>query len=125
MNKKDFQKKFPDIKLQQLSTEFVFSRDKVEYTVLKLVEGLNTGLVYYKYDSKTIKVFTSDAFQTRLERMKRGDSVFHLGFYGTIVCEKPFLGTTVSEKPFLICGSLYIRVAFNNQIDAYNCDFFM
>lgn len=53
MNKKDFKKKFPDVKLQQLVTEYVFSRAKVEETVLKLVKGLDTGLVYYEYDAKT------------------------------------------------------------------------
>lgn len=65
MNKKDFKKKFPDVKLQQLVTEYVFSRAKVEETVLKLVKGLDTGLVYYEYDAKTIKVFTSDTFKCR------------------------------------------------------------
>jgi hypothetical protein len=117
MNKENFRKKFPDIKLQQLTTAFVFSRAKVEETVLKLVEGLDTGLLYYEYDSKTIKVFTSDTFQTRLESMKQGDSVVlpNLGFKGTVM----------SEKPFLICGSLCIRVDFDGDVDAYDCGLFM
>ena len=117
MNKKDFKKKFPDVKLQQHVTEYVFSRTKVEATVLKLVEGLGTGLVYYEYNSKTIKVFTSDIFKCRLESMKKGDTVLHQ--------HRGIVGTVLSEEPFPMCGSLCIRVDFDGSIDAYNCEYFM
>lgn len=117
MNKKDFKKKFPDVKLQQLTTEYVFSRAKVEDTVLKMIKGLDTGLVYYEYDSKTIKVFTSDTFKLRLEGLKKGDRVLHQ--------HRGIIGTVVSEEPFPICGSLCIRVDFDGKIDAYDCAFFM
>lgn len=117
MNKNIFKKKFPDVKLQQLTTEYVFSRAKVEETVLKLVKGLDTGLVYYQYDSKTIKVFTSDIFKRRLEGMKQGDNVLHQ--------HRGIIGTVVSNAPFPMCGSLCIRVVFDGEIDVYDCEFFM
>lgn len=117
MNKSNLKKKFPDVKLQKLTTEYVFSRAKVEETVLKLVKGLDTGLVYYEYDSKTIKVFTSDVFKRRLERMKKGDAVLHQ--------HRGIVGTVLSEEPFPMCGSLCIRVDFDGSIDAYDCEFFM
>jgi hypothetical protein len=117
MNKKDFQKKFPDVMLQQLTTAFVFSRAKVEETVLKLIKGLDTGLVYYEYDSKTIKVFTSDTFKNCLDGLKKGDQVLNQN--------TGIVGTVISEVPFLISGSLCIRVDFDGNVDAYNCDFFM
>lgn len=105
------------MKLQKLTTEYIFSRAKVEETVLKLVKGLDTGLVYYEYDSKTIKVFTSDVFKRRLERMKKGDAVLHQ--------HRGIVGTVLSEEPFPMCGSLCIRVDFDGSIDAYDCEFFM
>lgn len=117
MDKKDFKKKFPDVKLQQLVTEFVFSRAKVEETVLKLVKGLDTGLVYYEYDGRTIKVFTSDTFKFRLGCMKKGDTVLHQ--------HRGIIGTVISDEPFIICGSLCIRVEFDGKEDAYDCEFFM
>lgn len=117
MNKNDFKKKFPDVKLQQLTTEYVFSRAKVEETVLKLVQGLDTGLVYYEYVGRVIKVFTSDIFKHRLESMKKGDNVLHP--------RRGVIGTVVSDEPFIICGALCLRVDFEGETDAYDCDFFM
>lgn len=117
MKKTDFKKKFPDVKLQQLTTEYVFSRAKVEETVLKLVKGLDTGMVFYEYDSKTIKVFTSDRFKQNLESMKKGDTVLHQ--------HRGIIGTVLSEEPFPMCGSLCIRVDFDGSTDAYDCEFFM
>ena len=117
MNKSNFKKKFPDVKLQQLTTVYVLSRAKVEETVLKLVKGLETGLVYYEYANKTIKVFTSDVFKLRLDRMKKGDTVLHP--------RRGLVGTVLSEEPFPMCGSLCIRVDFDGSTDAYDCEFFM
>jgi hypothetical protein len=117
MNKKHFQKKFPDIKIHKHPTTYVVGPAKVKETVLKLVKGLNTGLVYYEYDGNTIKVFTSDTFKTRLESMKKGDRVLDQN--------RGIVGTVISEEPFPICGSLCIRVDFDGKADAYNCDFFM
>lgn len=117
MKKTDFKKKFPDVKLQQLTTEYVFGRHKVEETVLKLIKGLDTGMIYYEYDCKTIKIFTSDIFKHNLEAMKKGDTVVHPLF--------DIVGTVLSDEPFPMCGSLCIRVEFDSKVDAYDCEFFM
>ena len=117
MNKSNFKKKFPDVKLQQLTTKYVFSKAQVEETVLKVVKGLDTGMAYYEYDSKTIKIFTRDKFKQNLESMKKGDTVLHQ--------RRGIIGTVLSEEPFPVCGSLCIRVDFDGSIDTYDCAFFM
>lgn len=49
MNEKDFQKKFPDVKLQELETKVVLSRAQVQECVIGLIRLLDTGLLYYDY----------------------------------------------------------------------------
>ena len=56
VTKTTFKKKFPDVKVQKLQTSVVFSRQKVEETVLKMCDSLDTGLLYYNYSNRWITV---------------------------------------------------------------------
>ena len=65
VTKTTFKKKFPDVKVQKLQTEVVFSRKHVEDTVLQMCGMMGLGLLYYSYSNKWITVYTS-------EKMKKG-----------------------------------------------------
>jgi hypothetical protein len=117
MDKETFKKKFQDVRIQELTPAKVLHRAKAEEIVSGMVKSLNTGLVYYEYDCETIKIFTSDAFRIKAEKMKKGDRVFHP--------HKGIEGTIISEEAFLLRGYMCIRVDFGGRTDAYDCLFFM
>ena len=54
VTKTTFKKKFPDVKVQKLQTEVVFSRKHVEDTVLRMCGMMGVGLLYYSYSNKWI-----------------------------------------------------------------------
>ena len=60
VTKTTFKKKFPDVKVQKLQTEVVFSRKHVEDTVLQMCGMMGLGLLYYSYSNKCITVYTSE-----------------------------------------------------------------
>lgn len=115
VTKTTFKKKFPDVKVQKLQTEVVFSRKRVEDTVLQMCEMMGVELLYYSYSNKWITVYTSEKMKKALDSMKPGSEVFHehYGVYGKVM----------SDKPFVICGELCIRVDFGGMPDsgAYSC----
>lgn len=52
VTKTTFKKKFPDVKVQKLQTEVVFSRKHVEDAVLQMCGMMGLGLLYYSYSNK-------------------------------------------------------------------------
>ena len=86
VTKTTFKKKFPDVKVQKLQTSVVFSRQKVEETVLKMCDSLGVGLLYYNYSNRWITVYTSEKMKTALDSMKPGSEVFHER-YGFRLCQ--------------------------------------
>ena len=56
VTKTTFKKKFPDVKVQKLQTEVVFSRKHVEDTILQMCGMMGLGLLYYSYSNKWITV---------------------------------------------------------------------
>ena len=104
MNKSTFKKQFPDVCLQDITLEKVLSRKDKEEIVLKLVTGLNTGLIYYQDEGRALKVFTSYRLKHAIDRMAKGSEVLDEN--------KGLVGTVISEHPF-ICGcEMCIRVDF-------------
>lgn len=117
MNKKYFQKKFPDVKLQELETKVVLSRAQVQECVIGLIRSLDTGLLYYDYSSRTIRVFTSDKIKAEIDKMIPGSHVTHP--------HSGKVGTIISGEPFIICGQMCVTVDFDGNKDAYDCEFFV
>ena len=117
MNKKVFQKKFPDVKLQELETKVVLSRAQVQECVVGLIRSLDTGLLYYDYSGRTIRVFTSDKIKEEIDKMIPGYQVIHPHTKKT--------GTIISDEPFIICGQMCVTVDFDGKKDAYDCEFFV
>ena len=119
VTKTTFKKKFPDVKVQKLQTEVVFSRKHVEDAVLQMCGMMGLGLLYYSYSNKWITVYTSDKMKKALDSMKPGTEVFHehYGVYGKVI----------SEEPFIICGELCIRVDFGGMLESgvYSCTCFL
>mgnify|MGYP000972694201 FL=1 len=70
MNKSTFKKQFPDVCVQDITLEKVLSRKDKEEIVLKLVTGLNTGLIYYQDEGRALKVFTSYRLKHAIDRIK-------------------------------------------------------
>lgn len=115
VTKNTFKKQFPDVTVQKLQTAVVFSRQKVEDTVLQMCDSLGLGLLYYQYSNKWITIYTSDKMKKALDQMISGAEVYykHNDAYGKVV----------SEKPFVICGELCILVDFGGSPSsgAYSC----
>ena len=107
VTKTTFKKKFPDVKVQKLQTEVVFSRKHVEDTVLQMCGMMGLGLLYYSYSNKWITVYTSDKMKKALDSMKPGTEVFHehYGVYGKVISEE--LKKEISRQ----------RTAFINAMD--------
>ncbi|WP_148477738.1 hypothetical protein [Parabacteroides johnsonii] len=92
------------------------SRKDKEEIVLKLVTGLNTGLIYYQDEGRALKVFTSYRLKHAIDRMVKGSEVLDEN--------KGLVGTVISEHPF-ICGcEMCIRVDFGESSDVYACSYF-
>lgn len=117
MNKRNFKKKFPDVKVQLLKTSGALNSVEVQQKVEYLVSSLNTGLLFYEYDGDVIKIFTSDICKKRQESMCKGCQVLddNLGLIGTIV----------STVPFLRYGRPCIKVNFGGDVATYSCEYFM
>lgn len=117
MTKKDFQKKIPDVRVQPMKTSVVLSRADIEQCVLGLVKALDTGLLYYWYDGRIVKIFTSDKMKIELDKMIPGYEVLNQNT-GKIGC-------VVSEKPYVMSCQMCVTVDFDGNKEAYDCDFFI
>lgn len=71
VTKTTFKKKFPDVKVQKLQTEVVFSRKHVEDTILQMCGMMGLGLLYYSYSNKWITVYTSEKMKKALDSILR------------------------------------------------------
>ena len=117
MEKNYFKKKFPDVELQELTTKVVLGRTQVQECVIGLIKSLDTGLLYYDYSNRTIRVFTSDKMKSEIEKMTSGSQVTHP--------HSGKVGTIISDEPFLICGQMCVTVDFDGNKDSYDCEFFV
>lgn len=117
MTKKDFQKKFPDVRVQTIETSVVLSRADIEQRVLGLVKALDTGLLYYWYDGRIVKIFTSDRMKIELDKMIPG--------YEVLNQNTGKIGRIVSEKPYIMGCQMCVTVDFDGDKEAYNCEFFI
>lgn len=115
VTKATFKKQFPDIAIQKLKTSVVFSRQKVEDTVLQMCDSLGVGLLYYRYSNRWITVYSSKKMKDSLDQMVLGADVYHTQY--------KVYGKVTSEKPFVICGELCILVDFGDtpSSGAYSC----
>ena len=115
---KKFIGKFPDVKMQQLETYHVESRASVEKIVEGFMKSFNSGLIYYDYSSKIIRIFTSDIMLDHLSKMVKGATVIdpNTGKEGTIISD---------------CWNIYhscapsVTVDFNGSKEAYYCEYFI
>ena len=116
MKKQDFKKSFPDVCVQEIIFEKVISRREIEDKVIKLVNGLQTGLLGYESSGKKLKVFTSYQFKDKLDKMIKGEQVLdeNTGLVGTIM----------SEEPFVCSAEMCVRVSFGETSDVYACTYF-
>lgn len=116
MKKQDFKKNYPDVCVQDITFKSVISRREIENTVIKLVDGLQTGLLGYESCGKKLKVFTSYQFKDRLEQMVKGEQVLdeNTGLVGTIT----------SEEPYVCSAEMCVRVSFGESSDVYACTYF-
>lgn len=116
MNKSTFKKQFPDVSVQEITLEKVLSRKDKEEIVLKLVAGLNTGLITYQDGGRSLTVFTSYGLKHAIDGMTKGSRVLDEN--------RGLVGTVISESPF-ICGcEMCIRVDFGESSDVYACSYF-
>ena len=116
MKRQDFKKSYPDVCVQEITFKTVISRREIEDKVIKLVDGLQTGLLGYESSGKKLKVFTSFRFKDRLDKMIKGEQALdeNTGLVGIITSEKPF-----------VCGAeMCIRVSFGETSDVYACTYF-
>lgn len=116
MEKQDFKKSFPDVCVQEITFKPFLSRKDIEDKVIKLVEGLQTGLLYYESSGRKLKVFTSYQLKDKLDKMVKGEQVIdeNTGLVGTIT----------SEKPFVCSHEMCVRVSFGENSDVYSCIYF-
>lgn len=117
MTKKDFQKKFPDVHMQTLETSVVLSRAHIEQHILKLVKALDTGLLYYEYNGRIAKIFTSDRMKIEIDKMIPG--------YEVLNQNTGKIGRIVSEKPYIMGCQMCVTVDFDGDKEAYDCNFFI
>lgn len=109
-------KKFPDVKVQQFETKFIFSSQEVIDTIVPALDFLGYGLIYYEKSECNITVYTSDKMKTFLDKMEPGFQVTDPNTGET--------GTVVSDK-FIVCGNYCVRVQFPSGTDVYDFDFFV
>lgn len=117
LNKTYFQKKFPDVSVQIMETSAVLSRADVEQRVLGLVGALDTGLLYYWYDGRIVKIFTSDKMKVELDKMIPG--------YEVLNQNTGKIGRIVSEKPYVMSCQMCLTVDFDGKKESYDCAFFI
>lgn len=117
MTRKDFIKKFPDVKVQQFETFKVLSKQDIMNTVEEAMSSLDMGLIYYQSSGKKITCFTSDKMKVELDKMMAGNTLVD-----PITGE---LGVITSDKPFLICGEYCVNIDFPSTSGAYSCEYFI
>lgn len=116
MKKQDFKKSFPDVCVQEITFEKVISRRDIEDKVIKLVNGLQTGLLAYESYGKKLNVFTSYRFKDKLDKMIKG--------YRVLDENTGLVGTITSEEPFVCSAEMCVRVSFGETSDVYACTYF-
>lgn len=110
-------KKFPDVHVQHLTLNQVYSRADVEKKVTEFAEMFGEKVIAYECSGTKLSIYTSCIFTQKLESLKKGDNVLepHTGKVGVIV----------SEKPFFCACNLCVRVDFGGTDDVYDCRCFM
>lgn len=116
MDTKYFLKKFPDLRVQMADTVHVEPRKSVEEKVMKIVEVMGTGLVWYYYSNRRITIYTSMKMKEWLQQVKVG---------GMLVDPNTGKQCTVISEPYILCGSLCIGVDFSGYPEAYDCSYFI
>lgn len=116
MKKQDFKKNFPDVCVQEITFDKIISRRDIEDKVIKLVDGLQTGLLGYEFSGKKLKVFTSYRFKDKLDKMVKGEQVLDES--------TGLVGTITSEDPFVCSAEMCVRVSFGETSDVYACTYF-
>ena len=110
--------KFPDVKMQQLETCHVESRAAVENIVVSFMNSFNSGLLYYDYSDKVIRIFTSDIMLEHLSKMKLGATVIdpNTGKEGIITSKCWNISHSCSPS---------ITVDFGGRKESYYCEYFI
>lgn len=117
MTKKDFIKKFPDVKVQTFETKTVLSRREKEKIIEQAMASLQMGLICYESSGKKITCYTSDKMKDALDKMVKGFTV--------IEPNTGEEGIVISDKPFINCGEYCIRVEFPGEDFIYSCEYFI
>ena len=117
MNKNDFKKKFPDVKVQRFELKQVLSKQQIMDIVNEAMTSLNMGLIYYESRGRNITCFTSAKMKAALDKMVQGVKVIdpNTGDEGVIT----------SDKPYLMCGEFCINVDFPSDSGSYSCEYFI
>ena len=117
MVKNDFIEKYPDVKVQNITTKFVFSSNQIENLVSEVTQSLDTAPISYEHSGKKITIFTSDKFKNAIEHFTQGSAVTDPN--------TDAVGVITSDKPFYVCGELCVEVRFSDSSDTYSCDYFI
>lgn len=117
MTKKDFIKKFPDVKVQQFETFNILSKKEIMNIIEQAMTSLNMGLIYYHSSGKKITCFTSDKMKAALDKMVKGAKLTDPNTNEE--------GTVTSDKPFLMGGEYCVNVDFPSDSGAYSCEYFI
>lgn len=118
VSKKTFKKKFPDVKVQKLETDCVFSKNEVNKAVIDMCTMCGFGLIYFEYNRKIITVYTSEKMKHALDNMREGNLLLDENTGGLV--------KIMSDKPFIVGGEYCIRVKFTNgKEDIYSCEYFI
>ncbi len=117
MIKKDFIKKFPDVKVQQFDTVKILCKQDIMNIVEDAMTSLSMGLIYYQSSGRKITCFTSDKMKAALDKMVKGAKLTdpNTGEEGVIT----------SDKPFLMCGEYCVNIDFPSTSGAYSCEYFI
>lgn len=117
MNKKDFIKKFPDVKVQQFETIKILGKKDIMNIVEDAMTSLNMGLICYQSVGRKITCFTSDKMKFALEKMVKGAKLTDPN--------TDEIGVVISDKPFLMCGEYCVNIDFPSTSGAYSCEYFI
>ncbi len=117
MVKNDFIEKYPDVKVQEVTTHDILSRNQIEKLVSGVSELINTAPLFFEHSGKEITIFTSEKFKSKIQQFTLGCEV--------IDPNTDAVGVITSDKPFYVCGELCVRVKFGNSSDTYSCDYFI
>lgn len=117
MTKKDFIKKFPDVKIQKFETIEILCKQDIMNTVEEAMNSLNMGLIYYESRGHWITCFTSDKMRAALDKMVKGAKLADPNT-GEV-------GVVTSDKPYLMCGEYCVNIDFPSNSGAYSCEYFI